>query len=193
MRSLYQFHLRFVPMPPGSARERRYTPDDGSTLRRGTCSCIVLTHPRSNRMHTHPTSRPVRFRSLVGIALLLALAALASLAGGANAGTQVPQIDFRILKLDCAEDPGQVPDGVTPEGCTPVEGVSFTIDVEDGDTLSCTTNDEGRCQVQVPSEANVIVTEDESTGTEGYTPRENPIETQAVTEFAVTVLEVKGE
>ena len=38
--------------------------------------------------------------------------------------------------------------------------------------------------MQVPSESMVTVTEDESTGSEGYTPRENPIETQAVTEFA---------
>jgi hypothetical protein len=138
-------------------------------------------------MQTHPTSRPVRFRSLFGIALLLALAAFANQAGGAGAGTQVPQIDFRILKIDCAEDPGIFPEGEIPEGCTPVEGVYFTIDIEDGDTLNCTTNADGRCLVQVPSEANVLVTEDVSSGTDGYAPRENPVETVAANEFAGAV------
>jgi hypothetical protein len=43
------------------------------------------------------------------------------------------------------------------------------------------------CIVSVPNEATVVVTEDVSTVTEGYAPRENPITTQAVTEFAGAV------
>jgi len=131
---------------------------------------------------SHPT-RSGHVMRLV-LPLVLALAASAFILPVASAGDVVPDITFRILKLDCEEDPGQVPDGVTPEGCAPAEGVAFTIEVEGGETLECTTDAEGRCSVEVPSESMVTVTEDESTGTDGYTPRENPIETQAVTEFA---------
>jgi hypothetical protein len=126
--------------------------------------------------------RPVRI-----VSLLIAMLAILALATNASAGLsqEPPDITFRILKLDCDTDPGQIPDGVTPEGCTPAEGVDFTIEVEgEEEALTCTTDAEGRCQVEVPSESTVTVTEDEDTGTEGYTPRENPIETQAVTEFA---------
>ena len=122
----------------------------------------------------------------LAILLALAIASLAIATFSFSAAAQEPQlIDFRILKLDCEEDPGQVPDGLTPEGCTPGEGVEFSILVE-GETepLTCTTDAEGRCMVQVESEAFVTVTEDESTATDGFVPRENPIETPAVTEFA---------
>ena len=121
------------------------------------------------------------------VAILLVVAAFAALTPitPASAAQEEQLITFRILKLDCEEDPGQVPDDLTPEGCTPAEGVSFEIAVEGNDeALNCTTNAEGRCQVEVPSEAMVTVTEDESTATEGYRPRENPMEVQAVTEFA---------
>src|SRR5687767_10012037 len=102
------------------------------------------------------------------VAILLAMAAFAALTPITPAGAAQEEqlITFRILKLDCEEDPGQVPDGLTPEGCTPAEGVSFEIAIEGGDeALTCTTNAEGRCQVEVPSEAMVAVTEDESTAT----------------------------
>jgi hypothetical protein len=116
--------------------------------------------------------------------LVLALVASALAVPSVSAGEEAPLIDFRVSKLDCAEDPGDFAEGTVPEGCSPVEGVSFTIEVEGGETLECTTNADGRCIVQVPSESYVTVTEDTSTGTEGYTPMENPIETQAVSEFA---------
>jgi len=117
--------------------------------------------------------------------LALVIAALAIITFGVSTVAQDQMIDFRIFKLDCEEDPGNIPDGLIPEGCTPAEGVAFTISPE-GDTepTTCTTNADGRCTVQVRSEAMVMVTEDESTATEGTTPRENPIKTQAVTEFA---------
>lgn len=128
-----------------------------------------------------PFDHPLR----LALPLLIALFTMGILLPAASAGEEVPDITFRILKLDCEEDPGAVPDGLTPDGCTPAEGVDFDILVE-GETepLTCTTDADGRCSVQVPSESMVTVTEDESTGSEGYTPRENPIETQAVTEFA---------
>lgn len=129
---------------------------------------------------------PVRAFVLI-LATLLAVMAMASAPGGAFAGETVPLIDFRIVKADCDEAPAEGEPPISerlPEGCEYVEGVDFTIEVEGGDTLECTTDADGRCTVQVPSEANVTVTEDESTGTDGYAPLENPIETQAVTEFA---------
>jgi len=123
-------------------------------------------------------------RTLVML-LALAIVALAMATFSSGATAQEPDIDFRILKLDCEEDPGDIPDGLTPEGCAPGEGVEFSILVE-GETepLTCTTDADGRCMVQVESESFVTVTEDEATATEGFVPRENPIETQAVTEFA---------
>ena len=133
------------------------------------------------------TFRPLNFdRTLrLVLPLVIALAAIAIFMPVASAGEEPPDITFRIVKFDCDEDPGEFPDGTIPEGCAPVEGVAFEILVE-GETepLTCTTDADGRCQVEVPSEAMVTVTEDESTGTDGYAPLQNPIETQAVTEFA---------
>ena len=127
-----------------------------------------------------------RFGIAPFLAVVLAIATLGVFASAAAA--QEPMIDFRIFKIDCPEDPGQFPEGIAPEGCTPVEGVDFTIEVEGvAEPLTCTTNADGRCLVQVESEANVTVTEDTSTGTEGYAPLENPIETQAISEFAGAV------
>lgn len=136
-------------------------------------------------MVTHATIPHPGLNRIVSLLLAIAIAALALAAFSSGASAQEPDITFRILKLNCEEDPGQIPDGVTPEGCTPAEGVAFSILVE-GETepLTCTTNADGRCEVQVESESFVTVTEDTATASEGFTPRENPIETQAVTEFA---------
>ncbi|MBA2277379.1 MAG: hypothetical protein H0W06_06405 [Chloroflexia bacterium] len=100
------------------------------------------------------------------------------------------EIDFRILKLDCTSEPADdVPlTEQVPDACEPAEGASFAIEDEAGNALgSCTTDADGRCMVSVPNEATVTVTEDEPTGTDGFAPRENPITTQAVTEFAGAV------
>src|SRR5215204_6825348 len=116
-------------------------------------------------------------------ALLVALTTPLALSGAVRA--QEPEIDFRILKINCPEDPGTFPEGVIPEDCTPVEGVAFTVaDTEGNEIASCTTNADGRCLVHVESGTDVVVEEDEATGTEGYSPLENPIETTAVSEFA---------
>jgi hypothetical protein len=123
---------------------------------------------------------------LFPLALVIAILAMATTGFGAAA--QEPNIDFRILKINCEEDPGLFPEGEIPEGCTPVEGVEFSILVEgETESLVCTTNADGRCLVQVESESFVTVTEDESTATDGFAPLENPIETQAVSEFAGAV------
>jgi hypothetical protein len=96
-------------------------------------------------------------------------------------------IEFRISKYNCPTDPGNVSPaaGNIPDECDPVGGVAFTVAGTDGaEIASCTTDDTGLCIVDVPNEADVVVTEDVSTAPSGYTPRENPISTTAVTEFA---------
>lgn len=121
------------------------------------------------------------------LVIVLSLAALGMHAAPAAAGQTQPLIAFRILVVDCDTDPGTFPEGVIPTGCTPLEGVTFSIAIAGGNTLSCTSDANGRCQVDVPSESQVTVTEDTSAVPSGFTPRENPINTQAVTEFAGAV------
>lgn len=97
------------------------------------------------------------------------------------------EITFRIAKFTCSQDPGRVSlaAGNIPDYCTPESGVAFEVTGEDGSVIgSCTTDATGLCSLSVPNEATVTVTEDETTGPVGYAPRENPITTQAVTEFA---------
>ncbi len=123
---------------------------------------------------------------LLFLALALAAGGFATLQG--TAAAQPEEIDFRIFKVNCEEDPGDdIPPIVEqiPEGCEAAEGVSFTVsDTEGNEIASCTTDEGGLCIVQVPNEAEVVVEEDETTGEPGYSPLENPIETTAVTEFA---------
>lgn len=120
--------------------------------------------------------------------LATALAILSALAAAATPTVAAQEeITFRIAKFDCEADPGDVNllEGPRPEDCSPIAGVSFEVTDENGDSLgSCTTGDDGMCRLEVPNAATVTVTEDESTGTAGFSPRENPITTQAVTEFA---------
>jgi hypothetical protein len=97
------------------------------------------------------------------------------------------EITFRIAKFTCADDPGNVSlaAGNIPDDCDPTAGVAFEVTGEDGSVIgSCTTDATGLCSLSVPNEATVTVTEDETTGPMGFAPRENPITTQAVTEFA---------
>jgi hypothetical protein len=120
------------------------------------------------------------------LAVVLAVMALTMVHSGVSA--QAPEtIDFRIVKVNCEEDPGDVPisEGGVPKGCEAAEGVRFTVSDTDGNEIaSCTTDADGRCTVQAPNEADVVVEEDESTGESGFSPLVNPIETTAVTEFA---------
>ena len=120
-------------------------------------------------------------RSLIVAAALLGGLALVS--GVAAQET----ISLAIAKFTCPTDPGRVslPAGNIPAECDPVAGVVFTAAAADGTDLgSCTTNADGLCRLDVPSGADVVVTEDVSTGPAGYRPRENPVRTRAVTEFA---------
>ena len=135
--------------------------------------------------------RPAAMHGLfVLVSLALALSALAA-SQLATLAQDTPDITFRVAKYTCEEDPGQISPVAdnAPDDCELTEGVTFTIAVEgaEGDPLTCTTDATGQCSVQVPSEAMVTVTEDTSTAPDGYAPRENPIETQAVTEFAGAV------
>lgn len=122
------------------------------------------------------------------ILLLSSLLLVASYASPAVSAQDVPEeITFRISKYTCARDPGNVSTaaGNIPDYCEPTAGVSFTVESEDGAfTGSCTTDDSGLCSLMVPNEATVTVTEDTTTAPAGTVPRENPITTQAVTEFA---------
>jgi hypothetical protein len=124
-------------------------------------------------------------RSLA-LAVAVVFVILETFVGVGPAGAQ-EQIDFTIGKFTCPTDPGNVSlaAGNIPDECDPSAGVSFTVALTDGTEIgSCTTDDSGICKVQVPNEAMVTATEDVSTAPAGSTPRENPITTQAVTEFA---------
>jgi len=126
--------------------------------------------------------RPTRLFQLAVVLISLAMI----LGVGASASAQ-QEITFRIGKFTCSQDPGRVSlaAGNIPDDCTPTSGVTFTVTAQDGSTIgSCTTDGTGICSLPVPNEATVTVTEDETTGPVGYAPRENPITTQAVTEFA---------
>ncbi len=131
----------------------------------------------------HPVVTPFL---LAALALALSAMALSQL----TASAQGEMIDFRVAKYTCETDPGNISPTAdnAPADCDLTAGVSFTIEAEGLDgPLTCTTDDTGICIVQVPNEAAVTVTEDTSTAPDGYAPRENPIETQAVTEFAGAV------
>jgi len=125
--------------------------------------------------------------------ILLVIVALALAAGGFTtfqlpAAAQAEEIDFRILKVNCEEDPGDdIPPSSEqiPEGCEAAEGVDFTVSDTDGNEIAgCTTDDGGLCIVQVPDGTEVVVEEDVTTGDPDFSPLENPITTTAVTEFA---------
>jgi hypothetical protein len=137
------------------------------------------------RATRYPIASPVLF-ALAALAMTLSALALSQLAASA----QGEMIDFRVAKYTCQSDPGNISPAAdnAPEDCDLTTGVSFTIEAEGLDApLTCTTDGTGICIVQVPNEANVTVTEDTSTAPDGYAPRQNPIETQAVTEFAGAV------
>jgi hypothetical protein len=124
----------------------------------------------------------------VNRSILLALAVVFMFMGAAQpVGAQDQMIDFTIGKFTCPTDPGNVSlaaDNI-PDECDPTAGVSFTVALDDGTEIgSCTTDDSGICKIQVPNEAMVTATEDISTAPAESAPRENPISTQAVTEFA---------
>ena len=128
-----------------------------------------------------------RTRALLVLAAVTALFGFAALAPPAAAQDAPATITFRISKYSCPTDPGRVSPAVgnIPEECDPVGGVTFTVALEDGTVVgTCTTDATGLCQLQAPNEATVVVTEDVSTVPAGYRPRENPITTRVVTEFA---------
>ncbi len=132
-----------------------------------------------------------RYR-LTSSVVLFVVMLLALWSGGVpRAGAQTQMIDLTIAKFNCQTDPGQISlaKGNIPADCASGANVTFNVTLtSDGSSLgSCTTNANGICKVSVPNEANVTVTEDTSTGPTGYAPRDNPIQTQAVTEFASAV------
>ncbi len=118
------------------------------------------------------------------VTCLLLVAGFASPAVAQDGSTD---ISFTVSAYTCEQDPGtvSVAAGNIPGDCVPTAGVSFTVATDDGSFSDvCTTDDSGNCSVMVPNEAMVTVTEDTSTAPANTAPRENPITTEAVTEFA---------
>lgn len=117
---------------------------------------------------------------------LLAIAALlAPVASAQTTSTPEPLITFRVSSYTCPTDPGNVSvaAGNIPDSCTPDADLTYHLTAADGTALgSCTTDANGLCALEVPNEVTVTVTQD--TPPTGTAPRENPITTQAVTEFA---------
>jgi hypothetical protein len=125
------------------------------------------------------------------VSLLAALLILAGFAAPMATAQDAPaEITFRISKYTCDRDPGNVSpiaDNI-PDYCSPTAGVAFEVALEDGTVVgSCTTDATGMCSLQAPNEATVVVTEDTATSPAGTVPRDNPITTQVVTEFAGAV------
>ena len=104
-----------------------------------------------------------------------------------SAQEEPTEIDFTIASFSCTSDPGQVSlaAGNIPDSCTPDSGAVANVALQDGtDVGSCTTDATGICKLQAPNEASVVVTLDTTTLAGSVAPRENPISTQVVTEFA---------
>lgn len=107
--------------------------------------------------------------------------------GAASAQDAPAEISFTVASYSCDSDPGQVSlaAGNIPDSCTPDAGAVAEVALQDGTAVgTCTTDASGLCTLQAPNEATVVVTLDESTVASGNTPRENPITTQVITEFA---------
>lgn len=139
-------------------------------------------------MASHASARTLRLDRILLLIVAVALAAGGLATFQLTAVAQPQEIDFRILKVNCEEDPGDDIPPISeriPEGCEAAEGVAFTVSDTDGTEIaSCTTDDGGLCIVQVPDGAEVVVEEDVTTGDPDFSPLENPITTTAVTEFA---------
>jgi uncharacterized surface anchored protein len=89
-------------------------------------------------------------------------------------------VGFPVYKLDCQTDPGDVSaadlfadPAYAPDGCVRVAGVAFEVTI-DGEPLPAqfVTSADGSFQLSVQVFASVSVTEDLSTATPGYLPRE---------------------
>ena len=126
-------------------------------------------------------SRIARLVALLSVVLPLLMVSTTS-------AQDVPtEIDFTIASFTCTSDPGQVSmaAGNIPDSCTPDVGAVASVALEDGTAVgSCTTDASGICKLPAPNEATVVVTLDTTTIGGGAAPRENPITTQVVTEFA---------
>lgn len=100
-------------------------------------------------------------------------------------------LDVSIFVLTCDIDPGvtsPAQGNFPPETCGLTPGAFLTIESTDGTYFeTCSTDDEGLCIASAPNEAELVITLDESTIPPAYAPRENPITTLAVTEFAGAV------
>ena len=97
-------------------------------------------------------------------------------------------IEPLVVKFNCLVDPGELDldriatdPGYAPDGCERIEGVNFTATVNGtplGETF--TTDENGQVRIPARTGDTVVITEDISSATEGFMPRENPITIEAV-------------
>lgn len=87
-----------------------------------------------------------------------------------------------ILAVACDADPGPVSIAAEtlPDGCTAIEGASFVVSTEDGESLgTCITGPSGECRFPGIRDVPILVAEMVSTLPTGYLPRRNPMPTIA--------------
>jgi hypothetical protein len=98
---------------------------------------------------------------------------------------------FPIYAATCEEAPEIVSPfaaAFPPKGCVATEGAIASVALRDGTEIgTCTIDADAARTVDAPFASTVIVTLDEATILNGYTPRQNPITTRVYTEFASAV------
>jgi hypothetical protein len=140
--------------------------------------------------HTDITDarRERRLGRLPVMAIIVIAVVLIASKGGTVAGAgQDPPFPFPVTVFDCEADPGTIGQAEVPDGCVGAEGVAIAVSGSDGNELgTCVTGEGGMCiiDIDVPDDGVVVVEEDVSTISAGYTPRENPVEVQVVNEFS---------
>ncbi|MGH2551606.1 MAG: LPXTG cell wall anchor domain-containing protein, partial [Thermomicrobiales bacterium] len=84
-------------------------------------------------------------------------------------------VEFPIYKINCEVDPGvveaaAVAEGQLPEGCSLVEGVSFSVTEDGGPATTQTTGATGTFTVVATLYSTVLISEQTETATPGYAP-----------------------
>lgn len=176
-----------VETEDGVALGRCTTGDDGSCtvpipVDRPVPAVVARQDGRTVRDGYEPTQVEIR-EEIVGEY---------SAAAFVNVPTAGPESSpFPVYAATCPAEPepaspfaGRFP----PEGCLATQGMTVVVTLRDGSEVgACTIDAEGRCRVEVPFAATVIVTADASTLPPEYAPRQNPITTRVITEFAGAV------
>ena len=126
-------------------------------------------------------------RAPAGAVIVIAAFLLTGQGNTVTSAGQDPLFPFPVTVFDCENDPGTIGQAEMPDGCVGAEGVDIAVSDSAGNELgTCVTGEGGMCtiDIDVPDDGLVIVEEDVSTISSGYTPRENPVEVQVVNEFS---------